>query len=223
MRLLHTFDPFTNKGMLSFIETGYGIISLPRSGAHLLTDLLSIASGQPARFVHTRADLFGLMERLPKGKFVFLRRENEIRRAISHYISDRTGGTHSDRPRRHRVPDYCFREIYRYILHARQQYELTDMYFRYYNISPFRISYEDLLQETTTLISKVLDFFGVRQLKSVSLKDSKFQKQATQRNDDYHDRFLKEYQSLCPEISESVPRSDFVGRLSRSASLGEIR
>ena len=109
-------------------------------------------------------DVALLMSWLPRPRFIFLRRLDVIRRAISHYRAIQTGVWWNDGTRRHNYrtagesarPPVDPSEIHRLRqLCARQEWHWED-FFRRAGVNPLQLSYEDLVLDPNGTIAEVL-------------------------------------------------------------------
>jgi LPS sulfotransferase NodH len=101
---------------------------------------------------------------LPWPRFIFLRRLDTIRRAVSHYRAMQTGVWWNDGKRRKNyravsedtMPPIDPAEIHRLRqLCARQEWQWED-FFRRADVDPLRLSYEDLVLDSDRTIAEVL-------------------------------------------------------------------
>jgi LPS sulfotransferase NodH len=138
-------------------------------------------------------------ERLDRWKFVFLRRKNIVRQAISQRIAARTGQWTSLMEARGTVveDDYSFEEILRATARISQQNERWERVFALFGIEPFRVCYEDFcnsIESTTWQIATFLDLDNMPA--SPRPISPRIERQTSELNEIWERRFRKELDSV---------------------------
>lgn len=135
-------------------------------------------------------------EQSTKWKFIYIRRRNFLRQAVSMDIATRTQQWHANQPARDVIypNDYSFDSLWKhlqYIFAANSQWERA---FALLGIAPHRISFEELIATTGREIGAVMTYLGVdrgrltapRQLPRIPVS------QSTDLNDLWERRFRRD-------------------------------
>lgn len=102
-------------------------------------------------------------ERNDRWRFVFLKRRNVVQQAISGRIAVRTGQWTKTMPKQAEVTDadYSFDEIAKGVTSVIQQNANLEKAFAVLGIEPFRVHYEDFVQDITKNTWEVAKYVGV--------------------------------------------------------------
>ncbi len=152
-----------------------------------------------------------LPERTDVWRFVFLRRRNLVRQAISARIAARTGQWTSDGgsaafgldawPQHHEITDddYSFEEISRAVLGIVQQNSNLEKAFVLLDIEPYRIYYEDFVEDLTGNTWDIARYLGLDPpAEPIEIKP-RIKRQATSINARWETRFLEEMETALRE------------------------
>ncbi len=138
-------------------------------------------------------------------KFVFLRRQDLIKQAISYHIAQRSGSFRSTHPGRELADDeYDAARIERLVgIHA-GAYEKWEQAFGILGVAPYRLTYEELVADPTGVTARVADFLGLHgpPLPEKKPAGAGLKKQASTRNTEWEARFREERASFCATITE---------------------
>jgi LPS sulfotransferase NodH len=107
-----------------------------------------------------------LRSRLPKLRFIWLRRQNMVARAISHVRARQTGIWHQTLPKSSSVPnnqvyEFDLMEIHHWYCLGAFQEELWQRFFDEQDISPHYVKYEELVADYESTVRRVLRFLDI--------------------------------------------------------------
>jgi trehalose 2-sulfotransferase len=138
--------------------------------------------------------LHELPERTDVWRFVFLRRRNVVRQAISARIAVRTGQWTDAWPQQRQVTDedYSFDEISGAVLGIVQQNANLEKAFAVLGIDPFRIYYEDFVQDITGNTWEIARYLGLDVPPEPIEFEPRIGRQSTGTNGRWEARFVEE-------------------------------
>jgi LPS sulfotransferase NodH len=144
-----------------------------------------------------------LQLRLPNLRFIWLRRRNEVARAISHYRAKKTDRWHVDS--RWSVdggdgfgePDFDFDQIDAFVRSGKCDELRWQQFFQENDISPLELSYEELVGDLEESVGRVLAFAGIR-ANDVKVPPPTLRKLADDRSREWEAR----YRRICAEECE---------------------
>jgi trehalose 2-sulfotransferase len=152
----------------------------------------SEATGQQAGGTTDAAQLFGaLTSLLPDPTFVYLRRRDRVRLAVSAYIATMTSSFR-------RLPGdvapatvvaYDYDAILRQLAVADYSNARWQEFFELRGVSPLVVEYEDLASDYTGTASRVLAFLG----RPVAVDQPRMQRQASRQSEEFVWRFLTDH------------------------------
>ena len=185
------------------IDSGSLLITVPRSGTHLLNRYaipeatggkhIPITHTHPVHKIFSGFDLIfedPLIE-TEKIKCVLVTREDIFRRAISNHILHYTRQDTS-LDTREKEPVYNFKKILEYLYTGWSSVKTTKTVLSHYRCPVLNVTYEELCADLNATVGKILDFVGIAQVNKVSLEDAPFKKQADATTEEYVQRFLED-------------------------------
>ncbi|MEM8612588.1 MAG: Stf0 family sulfotransferase [Cyanobacteria bacterium P01_H01_bin.105] len=131
-----------------------------------MADVLKLVRTDPLR--KTQSDIEILSELFPNPKFVFIRRRNLVKQAISMEIGKQTG-VYLIRKKRlrnssaHKEQTLFFKplNIYRYKQGVQRRNQKWRSFFEKYDLPFFEVVYEDLVKDFDEIMRQVIEFAGV--------------------------------------------------------------
>ncbi len=124
-------------------------------------------------------------------KHVLIRRRDVLGQAISLVIAGQTGKwTSHEKQTKQAV--YSHEAIDKSLQLTAYYNDLWDRFFTTTKIVPLPVFYEDLLDQPTEEIQRVVDFVGVDSKVSISLEDAGLEREATALNQEWRERFESE-------------------------------
>ena len=193
------------------------MITQPRSGSHLLQDLIRIKSPSLGRleWIHdTRVrEFFYLLDRIQQDKksikYVYLTRKDILRRAISHIKIFQTKQATS-LEKSERQPVYDFDRILREISEQEVISACTKEHLDFHGIEPLWITYKDLVENTDQTLRTIFDFCGFESERIVGLADTKLKKMGNAETEAWVERFRKDYADYREELDARLGQN--IGR-----------
>ena len=124
-------------------------------------------------------------------KYIFLRRKNKLRQAISHYKAHESNNWLVKVDRSVKVKNIAYNGIkIKRLLHLIQQKELEwVIFFDRNNIQPLEIYYEDLIEQYHETLTEINTFLGVKLPEDFQFPTPPLQKQANDESEVFYHRF----------------------------------
>ncbi|MGR3460589.1 MAG: Stf0 family sulfotransferase [Roseovarius sp.] len=145
----------------------------------------------------------GARERLRAARMVFLTRQDMLGQAISRFKGQQTGYWHSTQKApsgaKARV-EYDFDAIRKQVLFLANMTAAYERMFAVFGIDPLRITYEEVVADTPSVVARIGAHVGVELSQVVELSDGGHERIASTENDQLRARFLA-------DISEAYRRA----------------
>ena len=125
-------------------------------------------------------------------KYVAIRRRDIVAQAVSLVIASQTGKWTSHEEQR-KEPTYNYEQLESATTVGVFHNCMWDLTFQENGIAPCLVWYEDLLERPTEEIQRIADFLGVEGEIAVEIDKAGLQKEATQLNLDWQERFRQEF------------------------------
>ena len=191
------------------------LITQPRSGSHLLLNLIHIKSPSldPLAWIHDTSvrEIFYLFDRIQQDKnsikYVYLTRKDILRRAISHIKIFQTKQVTSLK-KSEGQPVYDFNRILREISEQEVISACTKEHLDFHEIEPLWITYKDLVENTDQTLMKIFSFCGFESERTVTLADTKLKKLGNMETEAWVARFKKDYADYRNDLSILDDESD---------------
>lgn len=191
------FQEYLNRnGALWQIVDGAGVESMSELAPHFVEranvgDRISIKmpwQGLPLMFA---------MGEFPKNihqwRFVYVRRGNLVRQAISGFIAQRTGQWSSDMERKGEVSDkdYSFDDLLKLVGNYAQGNRIIERFIGLLGISAYSVVYEDFLEDQKGTLAEIAEFLGcdVNDYPDAGNHEPWLERQATELNEIWERRF----------------------------------
>jgi LPS sulfotransferase NodH len=143
-------------------------------------------------------------------KFVFLRRRNLIRQAISAQVASVTRQWTADWPRAGdvRVEDYSYAELKRRFEALAQQNAKWERFFVLFGIEPLRVAYEDFLADQDGCLAAINAFVGGERAAPEPMGDAfRVEPQSTELNTIWERRFRSDFMGEADGLQAALLRA----------------
>jgi trehalose 2-sulfotransferase len=140
-----------------------------------------------------------LQKLLHEPKYLWIRRKDRVRQAISYALAEQTGVWILDgnwlaqKQPRTKAPEYRHRDILHYLSIINGEEEIWRRYFAEHNVRPHIVVYEDLCESYEESLKRCLAELGVPV--PASLPVPGIRRQADSLNDRWRERFMSESES----------------------------
>ena len=150
---------------------------------------LFLERARAARTQRDACDLEVLTEVFGELQFVWLRRVDKLRQAISFWRAT-TGGDQFRYPTDGtpvNVPEFDFDRISRFIQLVSEQEDRWRDWFDRYAMAPKQVAYEDLVEDRERVIRGVLDYLEVEKAEDLAVPEPRVRQQA----DEHTERYIR--------------------------------
>lgn len=143
---------------------------------------------------HATAYAF-LRSALPDMRFIWLKRQNRVARAISEYRARKTGlwylpASQSDAVAKEHLHDFDLAQIHNLLCLGGFHEELLERLFRQQGISPYCLSYEDLAADYESTVRRVLKFLDL-DAEQALIPPPRIRKQSDALSQEWEERYRK--------------------------------
>jgi hypothetical protein len=190
---------FNTNGFLKEVHEKHGIITVNQFASYL------VKNHSPNQFFGVKSPYAGLAVYSALGEFpvfvkdwkvVYLKRNNLLQQAISAYIASLTNQWTYVMKSQYEIKeeDYEFQKILNLIEAFARQNENWERFFSLLNVIPYRVTYEDLIKNSTLEIENIAHFIGIdiSQYPESRSHEPWIKKQYTEINRIWEERFLEE-------------------------------
>jgi len=128
----------------------------------------------------------------PNARYIFLNREDEVKRAISHLIAIQTDiWSHWEQlEKRARLePEYSEADLDELIAQNQYAEQYWNQYFGEYGIEPLRITYEQLIQDRAPTVVSVLRHIGLPNPSERDIPEPTLIKQSNKLSGEWYERY----------------------------------
>ena len=140
-----------------------------------------------------------ILWRFPHLKFIYLVREDILAQAISYNRSMQTSQwSNYDIPQSEAKYDY--NSLLSSLGKIEQSINFWGNYFRNNNIQPYRITYEQFISDPDSETENILNVFGLKYDKSITVDIPEFNKQKYGNNTDWKEQFYNDLKKNNPNI-----------------------
>jgi LPS sulfotransferase NodH len=171
----------------------------------------------------------GLLRRtFPDLRFIWLKRRDKVRQAVSYYKAVQTDVWHSVKPdsnRQRQTPlptperpaPFDFWQIDRYVKYLTESESNWGRYFEQIGLDPFEVVYEDFSHAIESTVLAILDYLNIPIPAGLRIPPPRLQKLADHVSEEWVHRY-KELRTSTRGVRRSVNRSYFISSTPRTGS-----
>ena len=136
----------------------------------------------------------GILKVIPNPSFIFVRRKNVLKQAISMWIATHTKQWAFFQKKKFELPNVLnVDDIFKFVNNIMNKNAAFESFFLISNIKPHRVQYEEFINDPISHVDKISEFLGSYKISYIPSMN-KYKKQSTNLNEEIYQKIIENYQ-----------------------------